>query len=80
MAGYAESCTPLQHHSPGEAAVDASYCFFSLPKQIQLGLELHCPILHWFKGESGGKPKVESKVASIIRDGWKPQKGNVDNR
>ena len=44
MAGHAESYTPLQHHSPGEAAMDARYCFFSLPKQIQLGLELHGPI------------------------------------
>ena len=44
VAGHTESYTPLQHHSPGEAAMDASYCFFSLPKQIQLGLELHCPI------------------------------------
>lgn len=44
MAGHTESYTPLQYHSPGEAAMDASYCFFSLPKQIQLGLELHCPI------------------------------------
>lgn len=35
---------PLQHHSPGEAATDASYCFLSLPKQTQPGLWLCCPI------------------------------------
>lgn len=44
VSGHINSYIPLQHHSPGEVDMDASYCFFSLPKQIQLGLQLHCPI------------------------------------
>lgn len=81
MAGHTESYTPLQYHSPGEAAMDASYCFFSLPKQIQLGLELHCPIRRRIIHFTPNTPMGLSILITVTTgsQGWETVNQNFSN-
>ena len=44
--------------------MDASYCFLSIPKQIQLGLQLHCPIRRFIHLTSN-TPTRDEKLTKI---------------